>query len=182
MVARDRQDVHQALQRFLELHALRANMTSGARHPDYFAGHAVQEFLYDVCRRLAARDAVRVFQLRIGTEIVASRVGFAIGDGIYLYYSGFDPAWARYSVMTTTLAEAIRYAIGQGFKTVNLSLTREQSKLRWNPRLVRFHSALVQREVLRSRIVCRAYRLAITRHGPSARILKNVFWAHRHWD
>jgi CelD/BcsL family acetyltransferase involved in cellulose biosynthesis len=182
VVARDRQDVHQALQRFLELHALRANMTSGARHPDYFAGHAVQEFLYDVCRRLAARDAVRVFQLRIGSEIVASRVGFAIGDGIYLYYSGFDPAWARYSVMTTTLAEAIRYAIGQGFKTVNLSLTREQSKLRWNPRLVRLHSALVQREVLRSRIVCRAYRLAITRHGPSARILKSVFWTHRHWD
>jgi CelD/BcsL family acetyltransferase involved in cellulose biosynthesis len=122
-----------------------------------------------------------VFQLRIGSEIVASPDGKP-GDGIYLYYSGFDPAWARYSVMTTTLAEAIRYAIGQGFKTVNLSLTREQSKLRWNPRLVRLHSALVQREVLRSRIVCRAYRLAITRHGPSARILKSVFWTHRHWD
>lgn len=182
VVARDRQDVQRALQRFLELHALRAKMASGARHPDYFAGRAVQEFLYDVCGRLAARDAVRVFQLKIGTEIVASRVGFAIGDSIYLYYSGFDPAWARYSVMTTTLAEVIRYAIGQGFKTVNLSLTPEQSKLRWNPRLVGLHSALVQREVLRSRIVCRAYRLAITQRGPSARILKSVFWVHRHWD
>jgi CelD/BcsL family acetyltransferase involved in cellulose biosynthesis len=182
VVARDRQDVQRALHRFLELHALRANMAWGARHPNHFAGRAVQEFLYDVCGRLAARDAVRVFQLRIGTEIVASRIGFAIGDGVYLYYSGFDPAWARYSVMTTTLAEAIKYAIGHGFKTVNLSLTREQSKLRWNPRLVRLQSALVQREVLRSRIVCRAYRLAITRQGPSARILKSVFWPHRHWD
>jgi hypothetical protein len=36
-----------------------------------------QEFLYDVCARLAARDAVRVFQLKIGSGIVASRLGLA---------------------------------------------------------------------------------------------------------
>jgi hypothetical protein len=62
----------------------------------------VRDFLYAVCNNLAARDAVRLFQLRIGAEIVASRIGFAVGDSIYLYYSGFDPAWGRYSVMTTT--------------------------------------------------------------------------------
>ena len=182
VVAREPEAVHASLPRFLELHAMRADMARGAKHPNFFTGRPLQEFLYDVCGRLAARDAVRVFQLRVGTEIVASRIGFVSAGGIYLYYSGFDPAWARYSVMTTTMAEAIKYAIVQGFKTVNLSLTREQSKIRWDPRLVRFRSALVQRESLRSRIVCRAYRVAVTRRGPSARVLRSFFWPHRDWD
>jgi hypothetical protein len=84
--------------------------------------------------------------------------------------------------MTTTLAESIKYALGNGLKGVNLSLTREQSKARWDPRIVKFHSALVHRGLLRSRLACSVYRVAITRDGPSARILKGIFWAHRDWD
>jgi len=70
-----------------------------------------------------------VFQLRIADAVVASRIGFVIGDGLYLYPSGFDPAWGRYSVMTTMMAEALRYAIASGLRTVNLSLVDEQSTL-----------------------------------------------------
>ena len=182
IVARERGEVLQALQRFFELHALRANMARGPKHPNYFSGRPLQEFLRDICHSLAARDAVRVFQLRIGTEIVASRIGFVVGDSVYLYYSGFDPAWARYSVMTTTVAEAFKYAIAHGLTTVNLSLTGEQSKLRWRPRRVEFHSALVHREALSSRIACRAYRVALSTNGAPAKLLKNLFWAHRDWN
>ena len=182
IVAREREEVLQALDRFFELHALRANMARGPKHPNYFSGRSLQEFLRDVCNSLAARDAVRVFQLKIGPEIVASRVGFVVGDSVYLYYSGFDPAWARYSVMTTTVAEAFKYAIAHGLTTVNLSLTGEQSKLRWRPRLVEFHSALVHREALSSRIVCTAYRVAMSSNGASARLLKSLFWLHRDWN
>jgi CelD/BcsL family acetyltransferase involved in cellulose biosynthesis len=71
---------------------MRAAMPCGPKHPDRFAGRPLQTFFYDVCDRLAARDAVRIFQLRIG-EIVASRVGFVAHDSVYLYYSGFDPSW-----------------------------------------------------------------------------------------
>jgi CelD/BcsL family acetyltransferase involved in cellulose biosynthesis len=182
VVARERLEVRQALQRFLELHAMRANMIWGPKHPNRFAMRAAQEFLYDVCERLAARDAVRVFQLRIGRETVASRVGFVTGGSLYLYYSGFNPDWARYSVMTTTQAEAIKQAIAEGLTTINLSLVPEQSKLRWRPRLIKFHSAVVHRERLRSRIVCRTYRVARSMNGPAARALKSFFWAHDDWD
>jgi CelD/BcsL family acetyltransferase involved in cellulose biosynthesis len=182
VVAREREQVRQGLDRFLELHAMRARAARGPKHPDCFAGRAVREFLYDVCGRLAARDAVRLFQLRIGTRIVASRVAFVVGEGIYLYYSGFDPAWARYSIMTTTLAEAFRYAMANGIRTVNLSLGREQSKVRWRPRMVRFYSALVRRESLKSRIVCRAYHAAMIRNGRSARTVRRLFSAARDWD
>ena len=181
VVARERGEVLQALERFFELHALRANMAQGPRHANRFAGRSLQEFLRDICHSLAARDAARVFQL-IGTEIVASRIGFVVGDSVYLYYSGFDPAWARYSVMTTTVAEAFKYAIAHGLTTVNLSLTGEQSKLRWRPRRVEFHSALVHRQALSSRIACRAYRVALSTNGAPAKLLKNLFWAHRDWN
>lgn len=159
-VARAPGEVRPALDRFLELHTLRANMTWGPPHPDRFGGRE-REFLYDVCARLAARDALRVFQLRIRGRIVAARIAFVVGDSVYLYYSGFDPLWARYSVMTTTLAEAFKYAIASGLRTVNLSPTAERSKLRWRPRLVEFHSAQVHRDVLSSRIVYGAYRAAL---------------------
>jgi CelD/BcsL family acetyltransferase involved in cellulose biosynthesis len=182
VVAREPDQVRAALDRFLQLHALRAGMAWGAKHPNFFTSHSAREFLYDVCARLALRDAVRVFQLRIGDEIVASRVAFVVGDSVYLYYSGFDPAWARYSVMTTTLAEAFKYAIASGLKSVNLSLTREQSKVRWRPRVVKFHSALVHSAFLRSRIVCRAYRVAITHHGPSAQALRSFLRPRRDWN
>jgi CelD/BcsL family acetyltransferase involved in cellulose biosynthesis len=182
VVARTRAEVREALGRFLELHARRARMSWGAKHPDRFAGRSRREFLYDVCDCLAAHDAVRVFQLRIGREIVASRIAFVVGDGMYLYYSGFDPAWARYSVMTTTMSEAIRYAIASGLRTVNLSLTAEQSKLRWRPRRVEYHTGLLlHRQSLSSRLVYGAYRVAVSGHGVPARLL-SVLGGRRHWN
>jgi len=181
VVARTRAEVRQALDRFLVLHSLRAAMPWGPRHPNFFATRALREFLYDVCDRLAARDVVRVFQLRIGSAIVASRIAFVVGDSVYLYYSGFDPEWAQYSVMTTTVVETFKYAIANGLKTVNLSLNTEQSKLRWRPRLIEFQSALVHREYLGSRLLYRAYRAALQGSNTSTRLVKS-FFPHRSWD
>ena len=59
--------------------------------------------------------------------------------------------------MTTTEAEAIKYAIAQGLKTVNLSPGRVVSKIRWSPRELQYASAYEQRDRLRSRLVRRAY-------------------------
>ncbi len=175
LVAREPAEVRHGLDRLLRLHALRAAMPWGAKHPDVFAHRAARDFLYDVCTRLAARDAVRVFQLRIGGEIVAARLAFVLGDSVYLYYSGFDPVWARYSVMTTTVAEIFRYAIAHGCRSVNLSLTGEQSKLRWRPRRVEFHSARVHRQSFSSRLACRAYDVALSSGGRRARLLRRLW-------
>ena len=181
VVAREPVAVRWALYRFLQLHTMRSQMAWGPRHPDRFSAQSLRAFLYGVCERLAARDAVRVFQLRIGDAIVASRIGFVIGDSLYLYYSGFDPAWARYSVMTTTVAEALRYAIATGLRSVNLSLTGEQSKLRWHPRRIDFRSALVARRSLRSRLACSVYRCAVSGLSRPRRALRGLLRA-RSWD
>jgi CelD/BcsL family acetyltransferase involved in cellulose biosynthesis len=132
-VARTPAEVEAAVERFLSLHAVRSKADGFREHGDVFESEASRGFLRDVCRSLAARDAVRVFQLKIGEAIVAARIGFVIGDTVYLYFSGFDPAWGRYSVMTTTVAETVRWAIDQKLRFVHLSTGSDESKLRWRP-------------------------------------------------
>ena len=150
-------ELQPALSRFLQLHHLRAACTRGPPHADRFASTVSREFLYDVCGRLADGGALKLFALKIGGETVAMRIGFVVGDNLYLYYSGFDPKWWDFSVMTTTMAEAIKYAIGRGLRTVNLSPTQNVTKSRWGPRQVDYGSAYQTRARLRSRLANSAY-------------------------
>jgi hypothetical protein len=48
--------------------------------------------------------------------------------------------------MTTVVAEAIRYAINNSFKSVNLSTWPDESKLRWRPDEVRYVDAVCVRQ------------------------------------
>jgi CelD/BcsL family acetyltransferase involved in cellulose biosynthesis len=132
-VARAPLDIPAALERFLELHAARSMAEGFVAHGNVFEDPSSRGFFLDVCGRFAQRDAVRIFELCIAGRVVASRVGFALGSTLYLYFSGYDLAWARYSVMTTTVAEAIRYAFANGFAFVHLSTGTDESKLRWRP-------------------------------------------------
>ena len=61
---------------------------------------------------------------------MATRIGFVVEDSLYLYYSGYDPEFSRFSIMTTVVAEAIQYAISERFRTVNLSTGKDLSKRR----------------------------------------------------
>ncbi len=141
IVRAEREAVDGALERFFQLHAKRAQLTGTVRHANVFAGERARRFLREVCSRLSEQKIVRIFELRLGTEVVASRLGFVVGGTLYLYYSGFEPAWGRYSVMTTTVAEAIKYAISHGLRSVSLSPGTDVSKTRWSPRPMRFWQA-----------------------------------------
>jgi CelD/BcsL family acetyltransferase involved in cellulose biosynthesis len=175
-------EVRRNVDRFIELHVMRANLAGAVPHPNRFAGRISRDFLYEVCERLSESGALRLFRLEIASQIVAMRIGIAVGDSLYLYYSGYDPAWARYSVMTTTVAEAIKYAIAHGFKTINLSPTREVSKTRWGPREIQFSSAYQQGARLRSRLARRAYMKARSGAGLQSRLLQHLIGARRNWQ
>ena len=118
---------------FFDLHARRAGVTDSVQHGDVFHSAPAKKFLIDVCRRFAERDRLRVFALRIAGRTVAVRIGFLAADSLYLYYSGYDPAWGQYPVMTTCVAEAIKWATTHGLATVNLSSGNDVSKTRWRP-------------------------------------------------
>jgi CelD/BcsL family acetyltransferase involved in cellulose biosynthesis len=174
-------EVHSGIERFLELHAKRAAMRGTVEHPDHFTGKASREFLFAVCARLAALGAVRIFELMIGPEVVAVRIGFVVGDCLYLYYSGFDPAWAKYGVMTTNLAESLKYAIDGKLRTVNLSRGTDASKTRWGPRIMHFGSVLELRPRWSSRLAYRGYASASSGSGLNSWILRRLGKGRRVW-
>ena len=102
-------------------------------HANYFQSPRMRNFLREYVRRIAAQDRLRIFQIIIGGEVVATRLGFLMGDEVYLYYSGYSPPWGRYSVMTTVTVEAIRWSFGAGVRIVNLSTGSDYAKRRWLP-------------------------------------------------
>ena len=137
-VVSDSGDIDLALHTFFELHRARSKMPSALGHMDYFASIRSQRFLADVCNRFANRGLLRIFELKHNDSVIATRIGFVLGDTLYLYYSGYDPQYQKYSVMTTVVAESVKYAITEGFRFVNLSTGRDVSKTRWSPREVNF--------------------------------------------
>ncbi|HEX7671205.1 MAG TPA: GNAT family N-acetyltransferase, partial [Polyangiaceae bacterium] len=109
-------DARGAMERFLDLHAVRARAIGTVAHGDVFARQRSRAFLFDYADRMAEVGSLRVFELEIRGVVVATRLGFQFGDELYLYFSGYDTAWGRYSVMTTVLSEAIQWAIARGLK------------------------------------------------------------------
>ncbi len=142
---------------FLQLHAARAAMTGTVQHRDVFCSTAAKIFLRDYTRAAAERGELRIFQTVIRGQVVATRLGFVLGDQLYLYFSGFDPAWGRYSPMTTTVEAAIRWAIEQRLRVVNLSPGRDISKTRWGPKELLFREAFLPSSSLRGGLVHWAY-------------------------
>jgi CelD/BcsL family acetyltransferase involved in cellulose biosynthesis len=159
-VVKDPCDVKSALGDFFRLHGARAAQRGTVPHPDVFATGASRAFLVDVCGRFADRGELRIFRLRVGEQVVAVRVGFVLGGSLYLYYSGYDTAFAKYSVMTTTVFEAISYAFGQGFTSVNLSTGNDVSKTRWRPLEIVEHAGVTNAGNPRARLAHGAYQAA----------------------
>jgi CelD/BcsL family acetyltransferase involved in cellulose biosynthesis len=142
-IVSEKADVSSALSDFHRLHTARACSGETPPHNDVFAHPACRAFLLDVCSQFAEQGALRIFRLAIADKLVATRIGFVLGESLYLYYSGYDSAYGKYGVMTTTVAEAIKYAIAQQLRQVNLSSGADPSKLRWRPREAVFCEALL---------------------------------------
>ncbi len=130
-VSSDARELPAALGRFFELHARRAQAPDLVRHEDVFAIPRAREMLLALARRQSGALSLHAFELSIAGTVVASRLGFLLDDELYLYFSGYDPAWGAYSVMTTTVAEAIKWAISKQVRLVNLSPGTDISKTRW---------------------------------------------------
>ena len=161
-VAATPQQIAPALEIFFKLHSSLAQEAEEVVRTDRFADPTARRFLALVCERLAARNITRVFTLRIGGAPVASRVAFQLPECLYLYHSGYDPAWRKYAVATTIVADAIKYAIHLGIPRVHLSMGVDESKARWNPETPRFHQAVWVKPQLSSRFALGLYSLART--------------------
>jgi CelD/BcsL family acetyltransferase involved in cellulose biosynthesis len=168
-----------ALESFFRLHSARAQVSEMSfKHADRFADAANRDFIREFAGAMALQGRLRIFELEIAGEIVASRMAFLEGRELYLYYSGYDPAWRQYSVMTTLMAEIMRWAISNKLGTVNLSTSRDLSKLRWKPKEITFMGGIECNPGWRGRLLARTYdavamghRLAYRMSGYRASII-----------
>ena len=168
-----REDVSASLDRFFELHATRARHDDSTIHRDYFADVSHREFLVDAARLLAERDQLRIFELEIGGKVVASRIAFLLGDELYLYYSGYEPAWRKHSIMTTHTCECFKWAIDQGVKAVNLSKGKDLSKMRWKGAEIIHYDGLLFSPTWRGRLLSRVYELLARKPGLFAKLTEH---------
>ena len=135
-------DIELALPDFFRLHTARASLKGVTNHFDAFDSPEARAFLIDVCRRLAERRITRVFRLWVDGKLVATRIGFEMAGTLYMYYSGWAPAYSQYSVMTTLVCEVIQQAIERGLNGVHLSTGNERSKTRWGTNEVCYASGV----------------------------------------
>jgi CelD/BcsL family acetyltransferase involved in cellulose biosynthesis len=123
-----------ALDDFFRLHAARASVCSNAvAHPNHYRTEQRRQLLRSVAADLPHSSRLLVCRLHVDGNLVACRLAFPVGKTLYLYDSGFDPAWWWYGVPTTTTAECMKMAITSGFDSVNLSTGTDYSKTRWRP-------------------------------------------------
>lgn len=149
-------DAQEALQQLLKLHAARSEVADMIKHPNKFVPHRHLAFLTGYVMGMAEAGQLRLFELHIGGEVKASRMAFLLGSDLYLYVGGYDPAWRKYSIMTTLMCEIIKWAIDQNLAHINLSTGTDQSKLRWRPSAIIFSESTQVSPTLRGRFFFRA--------------------------
>jgi CelD/BcsL family acetyltransferase involved in cellulose biosynthesis len=159
-VVQSPQDVAGALQTFFRLHSMRNLATNTVAHADVFQNENDRAFLTEYAHELSRRGQLRIFQLLISGDVVATRVAFQFNDEIYLYYSGYDPTWSKYSVMTTLVVEALKWSIEQRLKVVHLSTGTDVSKLRWSPGVTHYCALTEVRRGWRARLSFGVYQQA----------------------
>ncbi|MBC3810447.1 GNAT family N-acetyltransferase [Undibacterium aquatile] len=136
-VLQGRTAIVQQLPMFYALHGARASAKETIEHPDYFS-HPQHKALLENLLDTPFADRMCLFCLELNGKVVAMRLAFNMGDELYLYYSGYDLDYAQYSVMTTLVAEAIQWAIGQKIQRLNLSIGEDVSKTRWGPAVINY--------------------------------------------
>lgn len=132
MTIRDRREIIDLLPIFYELHSKRADRTAKTVHPNYFEKIQHRQFLEGLVQSLNIIEPL-LFVIKHNEKVIAARLGFGMNNTIYLYYSGYDPAYSQLSVMTRLVTEAIKQAIENGMKWLNLSTGQDESKMRWSP-------------------------------------------------
>jgi len=171
IVVTERARVHETLEDFFRLHNARARQENAPEHRDKFVLPKAKRFLQDVCERFAERGELRIFLAKISGRTVATRIGFIVGGCLYLYYSGYEPEFGRYSIMTSVVVHAIQTAIAEGLGSVNLSTGRDTSKTRWRPTETLYQDVIIVSPSARGRLA----------YGISEHARELLLNAEEHW-
>jgi CelD/BcsL family acetyltransferase involved in cellulose biosynthesis len=117
-----------AFERFLMLH----EQLWARRGGSGATGHQVlKNFQRDVVAKLAQAGRLHFEEIWIDGACRASLYGIDAGDRYYYYLSGYDPAWAKYSLGFSLIGLSITGAAERGMKFYDLLRGAEKYKFDW---------------------------------------------------
>jgi len=97
-----------------------------------FCSEALTKFHREWAELARTRGWLRLFVLRLNENPVACIYGFYYRRIFYFYQSGFDPAFANYSVGLVTMGLAIKNAVEEGAREFDLLHGNERYKSHWS--------------------------------------------------
>ncbi len=137
----DQGDVVEALEDFLRLHRI-------SRHDKQeFMTPAMAGFFRRMASALAAEGLIRLFMLDVDEKPVASVLCFDAESCIYMYNSGYDPAYSSLSVGLVSKALCLRWAIENGKTSLDFLRGDEAYKYDLGARDQQIYRLVVRRPV-----------------------------------
>jgi CelD/BcsL family acetyltransferase involved in cellulose biosynthesis len=102
--------------------------------PGVLAGPTVRDFHRQVATEMLAAGKLRLCAVRLDGIVVSVVHAFTHGRTLYLYISGFDPAFARFSPGLLAIFWTMQMAAREGLTTCDLLRGEETYKQRFAPR------------------------------------------------
>jgi CelD/BcsL family acetyltransferase involved in cellulose biosynthesis len=143
-----------------------------------FADAQVQALHRDVAPQFLARGWLRLHRLRLDGETRAAFYCFQLGARVYYYLSGFDLAFAKYSIGNVLMGQAVETAIKDGAREFDFLRGDETYKLNWGAEERVTLRLIIGRPALRSAFALKAHAFErYVEHKGLA--LQRRFWGRR---
>jgi CelD/BcsL family acetyltransferase involved in cellulose biosynthesis len=117
-----------AFERFLALHESSWALRGGSSATGL---QSLKDFHRDVVVRLALAGRLRFEEIWVDGACLASLYGICNGERYCYYLSGYDPAWAKYSLGFTVIGLSIAGAAERGVKFYDMLRGAELYKFEW---------------------------------------------------
>ncbi|HEY2899809.1 MAG TPA: GNAT family N-acetyltransferase [Polyangia bacterium] len=135
-IARRPQDVADAVDDLVRLHHLRSLGQHGTPHCSHISTAKNAAFFEEVMVRLARQGRASIATLTVAGRTIGAHAFLQTPNALWTYYSGFDPAWHRFSPLTIITSEVLRDAINRGVQQLCFSPGQAPWKSRWGGREV----------------------------------------------
>jgi CelD/BcsL family acetyltransferase involved in cellulose biosynthesis len=138
-VYQEQADVNARMDDFLRLH------TGSRQDKAEFMSAAMEAFFRRMTSSLAGEGLVRLFMLRLGGRPAASVLCFDAGSALYMYNSGYDPAYSGLSAGLLSKALCLKWAIENGYEALDFLRGAEPYKYDLGARDAGVYRLLVRR-------------------------------------
>jgi len=131
-VYHDVEGVREAVDDLVELHRTRARADESGKRDDHIPTELQAGMLRVSLPEMAREGRAFIAILEVDGVVVAAQAFLRSGRQLLVHYSGFDPAYGRYSPLLVLQSEVLRWAIENGLSEMNVLLGNAAWQKRWN--------------------------------------------------